>query len=227
MKGFIVLKRLSALSIGLALSFTGYAGAQEHNLPTMNSVGRFFGIGWSHGYHAGNNDGRFQHVKEKHPASMYGSNSLHYPYHPGYQPQPAYMPTNPAYAQPVYNSLGDSQSFGSVLPGTSNPVSPTPAPKILPKPIERPPTWLRPFLKDGEKGGTEEIQKESGTNEQRENVDAIEASPSDLLKPKLDSIKPKNQKPPKTSDDDDLLTLAPKTPLQLYYEARRNQESKR
>lgn len=218
-------KKLAALSISVGLSLTGAAGAQEHNLPAMNSVGRFFGIGWSHGYHAGNLDGRFQAVKQRHPASMYGSNALLYPYQPGYEPQRAYSSSNHGYAQPVYNNLGDSQPFSSIPLSDLSQASPTPAPVNPPKPIAPPPTWLRPFLKDDVKSGSEAATVPAGPKETREKVDALEVSPSDLIKPKSNQAEPPKKEKPKPSDDDDLLTVSP--PLQHLMEARRNPGSNR
>ena len=219
-KGFTVLKSLVALSIGVGLSLTGSAGAQEHNFPAMNSFGRFFGIGWSHGYHAGNLDGRFQAVKDRHPANTYGSNALLYPDQPGYEPQRANSSFNPGYAQPSHNIGGDSQPLSSIPQSFSGQSTPTPAPPIPPKPVAPPPTWLRPFLKeaaaipDAESKGT------------REEVEAAEASPSDLIRPKKSNrAEPPEQETPKPSDDDDLLTFSP--PLPPVFEARRNQGAKR
>ena len=203
-KGFTVRKKLAALSISVGLSLIGSAVAQEHNLPAMNSFGRFFGIGGSHGYHAGNLDGRFQAVKQRHPANMYGSKALLYPYQPGYEPQRAYSSSNHGYAQPVYNNVVDSQPFSSIPLSDSSQASPTPAPAIPPKPIAPPPTWLRPFLKG--------------------DVEALEVSPGDLIRPKSNQAEPP-KKEKKPSDDDDLLTVSPS--LQHVMEARRNQSSNR
>ncbi len=136
--------------------FDGGCHAQERNLPALNSFGRFFGIGWSRGYHAGAYDGRFQHEKASHPASMYGSNALLYPYQPGYEPPRPFMQASPALAQPVYSNTVEMQGFGSILQGPSNQPMPNASTQLMPsqvpaipaKPIEPPPTWLRPFLKE-------------------------------------------------------------------------------
>jgi len=230
-KGFIVLKRLVVISIGVGLSLTGAAGAQERNLPAMNAFGRFWGIGWSNGYHAGAYDGRFQNIKDSHPAGMYGSNALLYPYHPGYEPQRPYTQASQGYAQPVYSNIGESQVFGSILhhpsnqlpQSTSNQVSPTPAPVIPPKPVEPPPTSLRPFLKDDAKVGAELPKPET-----REEVEAEQTSPTDLLKPKSNPAKPVKEEPTEASDDDDLLTMSPpKSPVERCNDARRKQGSNR
>ena len=219
-KGFTVLKSLVALSIGVGLSLTGSAGAQEHNFPAMNSFGRFFGIGWSRGYHAGNLDGRFQAVKDRHPANTYGSHALLYPYQPAYEPQRAYASFNQGYAQPSRNIGGDSQPLHSIPQSVSSQANPTPAPPIPPKPLDPPPTWLRPFLKE------DVATPEFGSKGTREDMEATEASPSDLIRPKTSNqAEPPNQEKPKPSDDDDLLTLSP--PLQHVFEARRNQGSNR
>lgn len=230
-----MLKRLAALSIGVGLTLTGSAEAQEHNLPALNAFGRFWGMGWSNGYHAGAYDGRFQHIKDSHPASMYGSNALLYPYHPGYEPHRPFMQPSPTHLQPVYSTNGDTQAFGSILhqptnaaPNGFNQSAPVAAPPVPPKPVEPPPTWLRPFLKDDAKSNVEELKPEKA-----EEIQAEEASPSDLLKPKTTLPKttkeaPAKETPAKASDDDDLLTLTPpKSAFERYNEARRKQGSNR
>jgi hypothetical protein len=235
-----VLKKLAVLTIGVGVSLASSAAAQEHNHPALNAVGRFWGFGWSNGYHAGAYDGRFQHVKDNHPASMYGSNALLYPYQAGYEPARAYMQANQGYGQPGYSGsgyagtgytgAGDSQVFGSILQGApnqpqqsgANRISPTPAAAIPTKPVEPPPTWLRPFLKDESKANAELPKPKA-----REEADAAEASPSDLLQPKSDSPAPTKKERAKASDDDDLLTLTPKSALEHYNEARRKQNSNR
>lgn len=241
-----MLKKLLVLSFGVGLSLTSSAGAQEHNLPALNAFGRFWGIGWSNGYHSGAYDGRFQHVKESHPAAMYGSNALLYPYQPGYEPQRPSIQASQGYSQPVYSNVGESQMFGSILQQPSNQMpqgysgqaAPTPPPVVPPKPVEPPPTWLRPFLKDDAKEGAELPKPKS-----REELEAEESSPSDQLSPKTDSPKPAKQEPAKrepakrepakqaparASDEDDLLTLSPpKSPIERFNEARRKQGSNR
>ncbi len=226
-----MLKRLAVLTFGVGLSLTGAAGAQEHNLPTLNAVGRFWGIGWSNGYHAGATDGRFQHVKDSHPAYMYGSNALLFPYQPGYEPQRPYIQSSQGYSQSVYLNNGESQAFGSILQhpsnqlqqGVSNQTPPAPTHVVPPKPVEPPPTWLRPFLKDDDKDASELPKPMT-----REEVEAEDESPSDLLKLKANPAKPTKQDPAKARDDDDLLTLSPpKSPLERYNEARRKQGANR
>jgi hypothetical protein len=169
----------------------------------MNSIGRFFGIGWSNGYHSGTYDGRYQVVKARHPAHNYGSNALQHPYHPGYEPQRPYAQSTQNYPQPIFSNTGEFQS-GSIPAGVSSQASPTPAPAVPPKPVEPPPTWLRQFLKDEDKGAPKAADQRSGQKETRKAEDP-EASPSDLPEPKK-AIEQGEQKP---SDDDDLLTLAP------------------
>lgn len=228
-----MLKKLAVLGIGVGLSLTEYAGAQEHNLPLLNSVGRYFGVGWSRGYQAGCYDGRFQAVKQGHPASMYASNSLLYPYFPGYQPHPGYdtqtgnMPLNADFAQPVYSDASNALPVGAAMQNGLQ-TTPTPAPVIPPKPVMPPPTWLRPFLKDEARSGTDRAAAESGTVETREEVQADEVSPSDQFKPKTELTEPQKEDMPNASDDDDLLTLTPpQNPMQRFNEARRRQGSNR
>ena len=194
------------------MSLTGAAGAQERNWPAMNAFGRFWGIGWSNGYHAGAYDGRFQHVKDSHPGNMYGSNALLYPYQPGYEPQRPITQASQGYAQPFHANIGEAQQ------STPNQNTPTPVPAIPPRPVEPPPTWLRPFLKEDAKGGTElPATREAG--------DTDETSPSDLLKPKSSPTKPIKEAPAKASDDDDLLTLSPPKSRLERFQAPQNSKS--
>ncbi len=226
-----MLKQLAVLSFSVGLSLTGSAMAQERNLPALNAFGRFWGVGWSNGYHSGAYDGRFQHVKNSHPANMYGSNALLYAYQPGYEPQRPFTQASQGYAQPVYSNTGDSQAFGSILQNTPNQIQQyaphtfTPVPAIPPKPVEPPPTWLRPFLKDDVKGGAELPQPK--TLDELEKAEAAEASPSDLLKHKADPVAPKKEGPAESSDDDLLTLSSPKSAFERYNEARSKAGSNR
>ncbi len=210
-----MLKRIVLLSVGVGLSLTGTANAQ-HNYPTMNAMGRFLGIGWNHGYHSGQYDGRFKAIKDKHPAEMYASRSLLYPFHASYSAHGFVQPMN-GHANsflPSHQSTGmHSMNFDSAGVQT-NQSSPSIAPPMPTIPAEPAPTWLRPFLKNQNQLLDEEpVELEPA--EQREEVVPEELSPSDRVKAK-------------PSDDDDLLLPSVRlTPMQRYYEARQRSEANR
>lgn len=131
----------------IASPLTGFA--QEHEFPTLNTVGRFLGVGFSHtGYHS-RIDGRFNHHNR--PASAYGSSALDFPYSPSYQPfRPARISPQPqAFTAPT-----------NVVP-TPAPEMPTTEdadesseeiqPEELPKPVGPPPNWLKPYMTEEDK----------------------------------------------------------------------------
>ncbi len=220
-----MLLRSVILGLAFGLNATTSLFAQQHfNLPTMNALGRVFGIGWNAGYHSGPYDGRFQFIKDAHPASNYASQGLLYPYHPsytaaqlGHQPvlysQPTLATPLPA-SQSTINVQGKSQSIlqnSEVVPA--------------PKPVDPPPSWLRPYLKDESKaqdsaGETDEAV-ELMPAEELEEPSTGEPSPSDQPKPKV-------KVNTKESDDDDLLIPAASlTPIQRYHQALQNTQKKR
>lgn len=191
--------------------------AQEHNFPALNTFGRFFGIGWSHGYHSSTIDGRFEHHKASHPASMYASSGLLYPYDPNYS---AAQVTYGAGHQQHYQNYGVMQPTPAPAMNPSNVVrqpslsggqSPSTPPASIqpPKPIEPPPAWLRQYLNDGDASGQRPSDKPAV--ETREEVTPKEASPSDKRKAV-------------SEDDDDLLIPQTQlTPMQRYHQARQYQ----
>jgi hypothetical protein len=208
------LRLLSTVWIGLLA--TQCSLAQEHNFPTLNTVGRFFGVGWSHGYHSKTIDGRYEIHKQNHPANMYPSRALQYPYDPNYAAAqvnyaPAHQPC--AYGQ-VPSGLQPGMNSSNVVrqPSGKTPVPNAPqVPAVPPKPIEPPPAWLRPYLnEDGKRG---ELQNEQSLNEQREEVAPREPSPSDKAKDK--------------DDDDLLLPQSNLTPTERYHQAFQHPISKR
>jgi hypothetical protein len=193
------------------------AQAQQHNHPALNSFGRFFGIGWSHGYQSGSIDGRFQHIKDQHPASMYPSSRMLYPYSPNYSAMQV------SYGQPTNHSGNMHWGGGSMTPaphmhpghaGYSSPahgiVVPQPGanqkvqPAQPPKPVEPPPAWLKPFL-----------------NQDSEVIDTPKASqeaPEEVV-PRQDSPSDKGRSKPANDDDDLLIPQTKLTPMQRYHQA--------
>lgn len=116
----IILALVSACSTGMA---------QEHDYPTLNSIGRFLGYGYTNGgYHSGNN-GQFDSLKKRHPASSYRSGSLLYPYQAGYQPRPIHRPFSI-----------------SSLPARAVAEQPSVVPAPVAKPAGPPPEWLKKYM---------------------------------------------------------------------------------
>lgn len=62
--------------------------AHDYGFPTLNSVGRYLGVGWSHHTFHSRVDGRFDIISQRHPASAYPSNNLSYVYSPHYNNYP-------------------------------------------------------------------------------------------------------------------------------------------
>lgn len=223
-----MLKKIAALSFGIGVTLSGSANAQ-HNLPTMNAMGRVLGIGWNRGYHSGQYDGRFQATKDKHPASRYPSQALLYPFHP------SYIATSQIGAPAAYGDsmlhqslmetsmpLGTSvnPSMGGGVQMQSGAISSQAAPTVAPAvPAEPAPTWLRPFLKDD--AGKSDPQIELLPEKSSEEVSPLEESPTE------GSPSDRSKSKSASDDDDLLLPSAHLTPMQRYYEARQRGESKR
>lgn len=103
--------------------------AQDHDFPTLNSIGRFLGYGYTNGgYHTGNN-GQWDAIKQRHPASSYRSSSLLYPYQAGYQPR----------------QINRSFSMSS-LPSNVVVAQPPVVPAPVKKPVGPPPEWLKKYM---------------------------------------------------------------------------------
>ncbi len=88
------------------------AWGADHEFPVMNSVGRFFGVGYTKGgYHAAQ-DGRLNAISSRHPAADYRPSGL-----PPYA-QPIY--SQPIYDQPIY----DQPLHGSPANGAAPALAP-------------------------------------------------------------------------------------------------------
>ncbi len=99
----------------LQTTFLQTTAAQDPDYAILNSLGRFFGIGYTQGgYHAAA-DGRPNLVSGNHPSSSYGSQRLLYPYSLYYQPLRCSSPLPPA--RPPVDSLqqGKIEQNGSGL----------------------------------------------------------------------------------------------------------------
>ncbi len=225
-------RALPVHAIVLIASMGGSSALAQHNLPALNSVGRFFGVGWSHGYHSGCYDGRFQHVKDSHPASMYPSSQLLYPYSAGYSA--ATMTAGYATHPPLnlHPGAGAGMALSPVdqmhaAPGlrtmpSRNPSSGTlTQPKKPAEPAQPPPAWLKPYLNNS----SESDSKDRKTGE---SVDDDAPSLEEVI-PRDDSPSDRPvSKPAAESDDDDL--LIPQTrlnPMQRYHQALQAPSKKR
>lgn len=196
---FIGPKAFFAFAIILGGVFSAqYLSAEERNHPTLNSIGRFWGIGWSQGYHSGSADGRFERVKDRHPSSRYGSSNLTNLYRPGHeQISPQYEATFPSWSD---GGTGVPSISRGVHPHNSPAMNPLPAINSAhePKPVDSSP---KPHLQPDV--SAEGIKATTPANPA--------ASPSDLQ--------------PKTTESDDKL-ISPQSslrPSQYYYSARQNQ----
>lgn len=148
--------KLRLLLLATLFSTPLTAIAQESEFPTLNTIGRFLGVGYSHtGYH-GRRDGRFDAIQNRHPASNYGSGALLYPYDPGYRPvRPMRMP--------AAGTLHSTPRIAPAMPKIAPPQPATEAEQIdtpdptPPKPTVPPPQWLKPHLKQP---GPDQSQKQ-------------------------------------------------------------------
>ncbi len=131
------------------------AVAQDNEFPVLNSIGRYFGVGYTRGgYHAAL-DGRFDVTTNRHPAACY---------------RPGGLPGNHPYASPSL-SLGASPYAPSQ--GTFTPIP------AAPKPAEPSPQWIERYRKEGTQKA-EELPKPLTPADEPKDADS-QSSPSDLL----------------------------------------------
>lgn len=132
MGGFVVRKLVTrAIVLGAVIGVPQIGISQDQDHPILNSIGRFLGVGYTHGgYHAAA-DGRFNLVTDRHPAPAYRSGQLLSLYSPHYG-APATAFGNSAGAQPTGAGGGAIE------------VAPLPPPK----PVGPPPEWLKTYLQD-------------------------------------------------------------------------------
>jgi hypothetical protein len=129
--------------IGSSFCMLGSVHGQEERAPMANAVGRFFGFGYSAGYHA-QAESRYgfhrytptHNVVPQPPRGIYAAPMTPYG-------QPAY---GAAYAQPIMAPAIPSQ-MGQPIPMSSAEFVPAPSAQPA-KPVEPPPGWLKQFLKD-------------------------------------------------------------------------------
>ena len=194
--------------------------AQKREVPIVNSIGRFFGYGYTQaGYHSAK--GRHYIARQRHPASNYASRNLQYAYQPSYQPTRPYIPNHPL---PTMNYNSGVMSGGIQNRGGATPQSTEAETQDSPTaPKEPPPEWLKQYLdnKNKEQSQSEELERPEPKSSETpspsdQNFDLLE-SPDDTL---LDD--PVQLETPEESDDlllmeddDDLLsrTQEPVKPL--------------
>lgn len=140
--------RRTLMTLALCCSLTQVVAAQEQeHAPWLNAFGRFWGIGYSAGYHA-------------HTNSRLG---LHH-YSPGHNVVP--QPPRGQHANPnLYSGQSHAQlQYGNPMSGAMHGPSmvPTMAPALMipqnsqntvpppPKPVDPPPNWLKQYMKPGE-----------------------------------------------------------------------------
>lgn len=142
MRLWMITATLTAASFTPTVVNTGWAQEQEH-APLLNSIGRFFGVGYSAGYHA-RYDTRLG-IKHTPP----GQNVVPSPYHRNAYTIPAasHMPF-------VHNSvqgapIGPNAKQGATVRSGNTATEPSAEtiPAVPRKPSVPPPSWLRPFLK--------------------------------------------------------------------------------
>ncbi len=75
--GFAVPKLLKrAVLLGLVLAVPQLTSAQDREFPTLNSIGRYLGVGYTRSGFQAANDGRFDIVSGRHPATDYRAGGL-------------------------------------------------------------------------------------------------------------------------------------------------------
>ncbi len=182
-------------TIGFALGLLFAAApamAGEFGFPTLNTAGRYFGVGWSHHTYHSRVDGRYDVITNRHPACAYPSTALSAFYSPDYTnfPQrpdadnqgygfwktPSIVPLPPNSSRREDSILNDQSRVGvggaaprpapELRPEELTPPKVNSRPAEPPKPKEPPPNWLKPYL-DGEKkkADSELIELEPSPND--------------------------------------------------------------
>lgn len=174
-----------AVLLGIFLAVPQAAQSGENDFPVLNSIGRFWGVGYTQGgYHAAQ-DGRFDVVTHRHPASNYRSGGLPQYSQPLYSPSPhANLSPSPVLAPTPAGPKSDGSSMTPPKPGAKlgemEALAP-PKPATPSKPAGPPPRWLEDYLQD-----EDVIDADAEIPPPRKNVQPSEktpeTSPSDLLR---------------------------------------------
>ena len=143
--------RRSLLTLALCCSLSQAALAQEQDhAPWLNAFGRFWGIGYSAGYHAQTNSRLgFHHYSPDHnvvpqpPRGLHANPNL---YAGGAHPAAAYYPPSMA------TNYGPTPAPQPMSTQSQNLVPPPPQSR----PVDPPPNWLKQYIKpNGEKSSGE------------------------------------------------------------------------
>ncbi len=180
--GFAVPKFVErAVLLGIVLAVPHAAWGADSEFPVLNSIGRFWGVGYTRGgYHAAQ-DGRFDIVTNRHPAPNYRPGSLPHYSQPIYSPPPA-SPSPVVAPTPTVQKSGDKSSApkkSEAKPGAPE-ANELPRPVVPAKPAGPPPRWLEDYLqREAAEKAPGEIPHSNDNGQPQD--DAPESSPSDLL----------------------------------------------
>ena len=164
--------RRALLTLTLTCSFSQAGWAQDQDrAPMLNAFGRFWGIGYSAGYHA-RTESRFgvhrytpeQNVVPQPPRGLAAIPSMHSGHSYGsatsYGSQPAHAPMNNGYA-------GSTLSAPTPAP---MPAASQSAPAPATKPVEPPPNWLKQYIKpngENSKSNAEELLNDNSPSDRK------------------------------------------------------------
>ncbi|MBX3420091.1 MAG: hypothetical protein KF752_00905 [Pirellulaceae bacterium] len=175
-------KLVKVIALGLAMH-GATAQAVDYGFPMANTIGRYWGVGWSHHSYHSHHDARFSIVAHRHPSSRYPSQGLLYPYAADYVNHPPesvhqraqFLQLTPGvpHSESILNrSLqGAGQASPTDVEPTKNQNKPEVVRKPPPaKPVAPPPAWIRPYL--------ETRPPEAPSSEQIGEGELIEIEPS-------------------------------------------------
>lgn len=167
-----------AVLLGIVSAIAQAAGPQaiapraawgaDHEFPVINSIGRFFGVGYTKGgYHAAQ-DGRLNAISNRHPAADYRPGGLPQYAQPLYSPPRSVVGSGPSPVLAPVPSDAPSRKSGpsTVSPSNTSPSNPSPRsepadasakPAAPAKPSQPPPRWLEEYLQQSEAAKAHEL----------------------------------------------------------------------
>lgn len=171
-----------AVLLATVLAAPHAARSADSEFPVLNSIGRFLGVGYTRGGYQAAQDGRFDAMADRHPASNYRMGGLQRYSQPLYIPPPKAITPAPVMAPtPAIQKPGDKNSAptnSGVKPGLGEVIVP-PGPVAPTQPTEPPPPWLQDYLQEEKADKANEIP--SPIKNTRPAESAPENSPSDRL----------------------------------------------
>ncbi len=175
-------KRAVLLGIVLAVPHTAWGADSE--FPVLNSIGRFLGVGYRRGGYQAAQDGRFDAVANRHPASNYRIGGLPHYSQPLYSPPPKATTLSspvvaPNLAAPKSADNKATPQTPGAKPSAPEAIAP-PKPTAPTKPAGPPPRWLEDYLQ-GEDAKDEVNEIPQPKNNAQPSGNLPESSPSDLL----------------------------------------------